>query len=72
MLANARKKVAAYPSVRFIDTEAIEATADGVIAGGSLHQALVFEPNGRWSATERTVTTSCLIDAAEGRYFPDA
>jgi hypothetical protein len=47
MLANARKKVAAYPSVRFIDTEAIEATADGVIAGGSLHPALIFEPNGK-------------------------
>ena len=46
MFANAREKVAVYPSVRFIDTEATEAAADGVIAGGSLHQALVFEPNG--------------------------
>ncbi|MGZ5874492.1 MAG: hypothetical protein ACXWKP_20520 [Bradyrhizobium sp.] len=33
MFANAREKVAVYPSVRFIDTEATEAAADGVIAG---------------------------------------
>jgi thioredoxin reductase len=26
---------------------ATPASADGVIAGGSLHQALVFEPNGK-------------------------